>query len=338
MNPHALDGARRWVWVWPLEKPTPELLADLREHGITGVVPQQGSAAIGWARAYAPILRAAGLDVCIGLGQVSAAHILRALDVLGVAGVMLDQEDWTSVPDSVAVVNNVLALRPEAPGFVADCFYPAADATEGGAPTGHGKIARAWAPLCGMRANQCYWEPRRGHPEDTAPADFVRTRLAWSVKQYAGIDPGDPIRFSGQLYRRTVPDHVATLFQERSRAVFLWHWRGADARAKAALRTLAASERPDFAGWCQEITDLEVLAMRAWGQCALNELAPQVHASYGGAGELPLVVDGVWGLRSAAALGRYQERNALPMSCSLDAATLESLQRALSGSCNCPHP
>lgn len=340
MLTHALDGPRRWAWLWPLEAPTPELLADLVAHGVTGVVPQQGAAAIAWATRHAGTLRAAGLDTCVGLGRVSTDAILRALDVPGVPGVMLDQEDWESVPDSDAVVRAVLDARPDAPQRVADCFYPCADHTEGGAYTGHGRIARAWAPLCGMRANQCYFARPKGHPEAIAPLGFVRRRLAWSREQYATIDPGDPIRLSCQLYARTVADHVATLFAERDGAVFLWHWRGADAAARAALRvmarppvTLAGLSEVERAG----LSEVERAAAVAWGQAALNDRAAPADPELGRPADPVLVVDGEWGVRSAARCYVYQDRAGLTPSGVLDAATLARLQRDVSGSCDCPH-
>ena len=113
---HALDavGTRR-VWHYPLPKASDvgPLAEELRAHGITGLVPQQSAKAIGWGRRHGATLVVAGLDLVIGLGKISAKHILDALSVPRSVGCMVNQEDWKSVPDSLAVVDAVLK-RPSA--------------------------------------------------------------------------------------------------------------------------------------------------------------------------------------------------------------------------------
>jgi len=243
---HALDApGARWTWLWPLPSAhdLPALLRKLVAHGVTGIVPQQSDDAVAWARANVAEVRAAGLDLVVGLGRIDRRAVVDALDVPGVAGVMIDQEAWSSVDDSVRLVADVLAQRPDAPSRVADCHYPClTTAGPGGGQTGHHRIAKAWAPLCGLRAPQCYWEG------GIAADGWVARRLAWARQDYprAGGSPAECVRASVQLYRRSVADHVALLLAESvTGSVWLWDWREADASARLALRIVHAIE---FAG------------------------------------------------------------------------------------------
>lgn len=236
---HALDApGARWMWLWPLPSAhdLPALLRELVAHGVTGIVPQQSDDAVVWARAHVAEVRAAGLDLVVGLGRIDRRAVVDALDVPGVSGVMIDQEAWQSVPDSDALCRDVLALRPDAPSRVVDCHYPClTTAGPGGGQTGHHRIAKAWSPLCGLRAPQCYWEG------GIAPDGWVARRLAWARQDYprAGGSPAERVRASVQLYRRSVADHVALLLAEGvTGSVWLWDWREADASARLALRVV----------------------------------------------------------------------------------------------------
>ena len=251
---HPLDtpGARR-VWHYPLPRPAalPSLLAELKLHGVTGLVPQESDRAIAWCRALGEEVVSAGLDLVPGLGKVNAKGIVAALDLPAAAGVMVDQEDWESVPDSVALCHDVLAARPSAPDRVVDCFYPCLTTTpDGSVSTGHKRIGAAWAPLCGGRAPQCYWHTGSGGTRDMAPDGFALSRLYWARRDYpkAGGSPAERVVLSRQLYRASVNDHVWTMLAESERAVWLWNWPELDAEARLALRIVAALESRGFRG------------------------------------------------------------------------------------------
>jgi hypothetical protein len=241
-------GARR-AWHYPLPKPEQvgPLVAELRAHGITGLVPQQSAQAIGWGRRHGATLAAAGLDLVVGLGKISAKHILDALDVPLSKGCMVNQEDWKSVPDSLAVVNEVLKARPDAGARTMDCHYPCLSKDpETGKNTGWGRIAKAWAPLCTLRAPQCYWAKGGGGSTNGPWDGWVASRLAWARRDYpvAGGSPRELVRMSRQLYRASVNDHVAGLLAESiTGSIWLWNWPEADASAKLALRVVHALEQ-----------------------------------------------------------------------------------------------
>lgn len=246
---HALDaiGARR-VWHYPL--PTAAqvgpLCAELRAHGITGLVPQQSAKAIGWGRRHGAELAAAGLDLVVGLGKISAPHILDALAVPRSMGCMVNQEDWKSVPDSLAVVNAVLKARPDAGALTMDCHYPCLTRDpETRRNTGWGRIAKAWATLCTLRAPQCYWAKGGGGSTGGPWDGWVASRLAWARRDYpvAGGSPRELVRMSRQLYRASVNDHIAVLLAESTTgSIWLWNWPEADTAAKLALRVVHALE------------------------------------------------------------------------------------------------
>lgn len=255
---HRLDtpGAR-WMWLWPLDQCDTEpeiraLCATLREHGVTGIVPQQGSAAVAWARRWGRLVASLGLQVVIGLGHLSARIVCDAIATAKAghaAGVMHDEEEWKSVPDSDALTAAVLVEHPDAADWCADCHYPClTTAGEGGGPTGHHRIAKAWAPVSGLRAPQCYWNST---PKSFAADGWVSRRLAWAREDYprAGGSPASRVRASVQLYRRSVNDHAALLLAEsESGSVWLWEWRQADASAKLALRVVREIERAGHTG------------------------------------------------------------------------------------------
>lgn len=251
---HGLDGVGEvWCWFWPLPRDPRELVAELLAAGVTGVVPQQSAAAVEWARRWAPELRDRGLSTVVGLGKVSRDAILRGLDLVPlVRGVMVDQEDWKSVPDSRAVVSGVLKRRPDAPGLVADCFYPCLTRdNETGKTTGHARIGVEWAPLCGLRAPQAYWARGGGGHLDGCPEGFVAARMVAAREQYptAGGSPADRVRPSVQLYRRAVADHVELLLRELvTGSVWLWDWAERDASAVVALHAVEALGRAGFGG------------------------------------------------------------------------------------------
>lgn len=251
---HGLDGVgETWAWLWPLPRDPRELVAELLAAGVTGVVPQQSAEAIAWAKRWAPELRDRGLSTVVGLGKVSRDAILRGLDLVPlVRGVMIDQEDWKSVPDSRAVVSGVLRRRPDAAERVVDCHYPCITRdNETGRPTGHARIAVEWAPLCGLRAPQAYWAKGGGGHTDGCPDGFVARRMKAARAQYpeAGGSPADRIRPAVQLYRRSVRDHVALLLEELATgSVWLWDWAERDASADVGLHVVAALGRAGCAG------------------------------------------------------------------------------------------
>lgn len=246
---HALDavGARR-VWHYPLPKPAKvgALAQELRAHGVTGIVPQESAAAIGWGRRHGAELANAGLDLVVGLGKISAKHILDALEVPKSSGVMVNQEDWKSVEDSLAVVNEVLRENPAAGARTMDCHYPCLTRDpETKRNTGWGRIAKAWASLCTLRAPQCYWAKGGGGSTGGPWDGWVASRLAWSRRDYpvAGGSPRELVRMSRQLYRASVNDHIALLLAESvTGSVWLWNWPEADASAKLALCVVHALE------------------------------------------------------------------------------------------------
>lgn len=231
--PHALDApGSLWLWLWPLPADPLALVDRWRALGVTGVCPQQHTDAIVWCRKWAPALAAEGIRVACGLGYVSADAILAGLALPDVDGVMVDQEAWHSVSDSTAVVDAVLAARPDAPAHVIDCYYPLLHGT-GWAP-----VANTWARLCGRRAPQCYCD-------DTAPPvdGWVARRLAAARAQYPvlGGSPAATVRASVQTYRRSVCDHLALLHDELATgSVWLWEDNArTDASATVALRLRA---------------------------------------------------------------------------------------------------
>lgn len=237
----------RWVWHYRLPKEPLALVPALRAHGIGGLVPQESAAAIAWARRWAGPLADEGIATVIGLGKVSAKNILDALDVPHTSGVMVNQEDWKSVSDSLAVVDAVLAARADAPDRVMDCHYPCLTKNpETGKNTGWGKIARAWSRLCGLRAPQCYWA-RGGGGTTEGPRDgWVGARLAYarSATEYpAHGSPASRVRCARQLYRASVTDHVRLAVEELATgSLWLWNWPEADGSARTALRVVVALE------------------------------------------------------------------------------------------------
>lgn len=250
---HALDaiGARR-VWHYPLPADPLRLVEDLHAHGITGLVPQQSANAVAWSRRWAAPLAREGLDVVVGLGKISAKNILDALEVPATAGCMVNQEDWKSVRESRAVCDEVLRLRPDAAARTVDCHYPCLTVDpETERRTGWGKIAAAWASLCGLRAPQCYWASGGGGTVEGPRDGWVAARLAWSRRDYprAGGSPGSRVRLARQLYRASVNDHVVVLLAESSTgSVWLWNWPETDAAARLALRIVHALEQRGHRG------------------------------------------------------------------------------------------
>lgn len=245
---HLLDApGSRWLWLWPLPKASdiPDLIRDLWKHGITGVVPQESDHAVAWAQQHAGEFTAAGINVVIGLGRIDKDAILRALDVLHVKGVMIDQEAWGSVTDSDALVASVLAARPDAADYIADCHYPCVVSTPGGSHTGHDKIAKAWSPICGLRCPQDYDE------ELQTPDWWVTKRIQWSrsPSQWPslGVDPSR-VRASVQMYRRSVLDHVNVLLQESDGSIWLWDWNESDTSCRLALQIVHALELQGHTG------------------------------------------------------------------------------------------
>lgn len=255
---HRLDtpGAR-WMWLWPLDQCDTEaeiraLVPVLREHGVTGIVPQESDRATAWARRWGRLVQSLGLQVVIGLGRLSSRIVCDAIAAAKAghaAGVMHDQEAWASVPDSEALTAAVLREHPDAAAWCADCHYPCLTTAGAGGPrTGHHRIAKAWAPVSGLRAPQCYWNST---PKSTAADGWVSRRLAWAREDYprAGGSPASRVRASVQLYRRSVNDHVQLLLTEgETGSVWLWEWHQADASAKLALRVVHELLRRGHAG------------------------------------------------------------------------------------------
>lgn len=236
----------RAMWHWPLPHGDPRvsLIPTLKAHGVTHLMPQASDDAVPWAHRWGALCAAEGMPVIIGLGYITAPVVLSLLDevIAGRAvGGMIDQEAWGSVSDSNALVTEVLRHRPDAPTLLVDCHYPCVVSLPGGGPNGHGhtghdKIAKAWGPLCDLRAPQDYDE------EHWTPDGFVMKRAAWSrhASQYPSIgSPADKVRVSCQLYRRSVRDHVELLLIEGATgSIFLWDWLEADVSARVALRVV----------------------------------------------------------------------------------------------------
>jgi len=249
---HLLDAPRsRWLWLWTLPRDPMAEVEAWRASGVTGLVPQQGDAANAWAERWAVELFREGFGLVVGLGRISSAAIVRGLR--GPAGaVMVNQEMWKSVDDSRRVVEAVLTVEPEAADRIVDCHYPClVRDPETGKSTGHARIAKAWAPLCGLRAPQCYWSRGAGGRKDGAPDGWVSKRLAHARVEYpvAGGSPADRVAASVQMYRRSVRDHVALLLVEGERgSIWLWNWREADVSARVALRVVAELQSRGFVG------------------------------------------------------------------------------------------
>ena len=245
------------MWLWPLDQCDTEaeiraLCATLREHGVTGIVPQQGSAAVAWARRWGRLVQSLGLQVVIGLGYLTSRIVSDAIATAKAghaAGVMHNQEEWKSVEDSDGLCGDVLTEHPDAADWCVDCHYPCLTTAGAGGPrTGHHRIAKAWAPVSGLRAPQCYWNST---PKSFAVDGWVSRRLAWAREDYprAGGSPASRVRASVQLYRRSVNDHVALLLVEgETGSVWLWEWRQADASAKLALRVVHELTRRGHTG------------------------------------------------------------------------------------------
>lgn len=255
---HRLDAiGARWMWRWPIKDldTAAEITAfarNLKQHGITGVCPQASDSATAWVKRWGHLVRAEGLDLCIGLGLLSARIVCDAIAACKAGhalGVMVDQEEWKSVPDSDALVRDVLREHSDAADWIVDCHYPClTTAGERGGPTGHHRIAKAWAPICGLRAPQCYWNSK---PLSFASDGWVMRRLAWARLDYprAGGSPADHVRASVQLYRASVKAMVALLLTEgETGSVWLWEARQADASSWLALRIVHALESLGFRG------------------------------------------------------------------------------------------
>lgn len=255
---HRLDAiGARWMWRWPIKNidTAAEVTAfarDLKQYGVTGVCPQASDSATAWVIRWGHLVRAEGLDLCIGLGLLSARIVCDAIAACKAGhalGVMIDQELWKSVPDSLALVAAVFAEHPDAADWCADCYYPClTNAGPHGTPTGWHRVAAAWAPLCGLRCPQCYWN---SVPPSFSRDGWVRDRLAWARQDYprAGNEPVDAIRCSLQLYRHPVRSLVALLLTELATgSVWLWERRQADASALLALRIVHALEALGFRG------------------------------------------------------------------------------------------
>ena len=266
-----------WVWLYPLPHSPEPILDDLAVLGVAGVIPQEGTGAINWARRYATECAARGLECVVGLGVVRADLILAALDVPGTAGVMIDWEGaWEGhgpLADSIA--SAVLAAHPDAASRVVDCPWwvplttPQGHATHPHAPT------REFGRLCGRRFVQAY-----GADVPRALDGASARMLAWSrdPSQYPALGtPADRVRPALQMYRRSVRDQVQMLLDElETGAVALWDWHEADAACKVALQVVHTLRGHGLTG-----PD----AVRAW---------------QAGAG---LQVDGVPGALTCASLG-----------------------------------
>ncbi|MEZ4391976.1 MAG: C1 family peptidase [Polyangiales bacterium] len=250
---HALDPiGGRWMWLYPLPSDPMKLVDELRRHGVTGVIPQQSAQAIAWARRWAPALEREGFATMIGLGRITAANTIAALGVESAVGVMQNQEVWKSVADSNALCEAVLKAVPDAAARMMDCHYPCLTKDpETDTHTGWHRIAKAWSPICGLRAPQCYWARGGGGTTDGPRDGWVAARLAWARLDYprAGGSPADRVRVSRQLYRASTQDHVELLLAESlTGSVFIWNWAEADISAKLALRIVVELERRGFCG------------------------------------------------------------------------------------------
>jgi len=273
-----------WAWLWNhgdsfATLDAARIAADLRAHGIVGVLPHGTATAVTtWLRRGALAkFTDAGIAVCPSLSYVRAPAILACLELdvgyLGGGRCMMDWEGWWDGQQALATqeVNRVLAAAPDAAQRVTDCpwWAPLFLVTESGRhqPT----HPRAPTKEFGRLATQDRYVEAYGAPESGRSARM----LAWarSPTQYASLGSWT-VRGAFQLYERSLNDTIRTTLAEPTQC--LWSWLEADADPKKALRV--------------------VLKLRELGFVGVPAVT-QFQASRG------LVVDDVVGTKTLAALG-----------------------------------
>jgi len=237
------------VFHWPGNEDVeadPAVLADqLTEIGAVGIIPMYGLDAGDWCVKHRKVFELAGLQVTLGLGM-DGDHtvneyvhaICDGIDRVGRVGLDWEEVDkWENTAGfrlAHAIVEGVLAARPEAPNHIIDFPWWAPLNT----PQGHDTHPRAptkeFGRLCGHeRYPQCYGAARTKHGETPKKVEGRSHRYRmWAEKQYAVMGPWT-IRPTYQLYRRTRQDHVNALLADRT--LCLWDLSEIDSPCTVAM-------------------------------------------------------------------------------------------------------
>lgn len=257
-----------FVWLWPKitwNSLDPDKIGpQLRDLGITGVIPQNGTATLNWLtdekiKKFASY----GLKVCIGFGLDSrltsldkkADAIIQALDKKkihgdNVAGVMLNWETYWDGKQAEAkqVVDRVLAKHPDAYKYCVDApwwaplFIINHDGnkinTHPSAPT------REWGVLC---ANDRYVQAYGGNGKPGENDGRSTGMLKWArhPSQYASLGTWT-IRPAYQAYNRSLNDQIKTILADD--VVCLWDVPEWDTNCINALRVVKKLKDLGFVG------------------------------------------------------------------------------------------
>lgn len=274
-SPQLPAGIHAWVWPLPTDMSDwAHMCATAKRLGLTGLIPQEGLSAPGWAKGRsraergqaARIAKDAGLVLTLGLGMDGRNGWAQELPKLAGAVVgclenaplaMLNWEgkwenDAQDRDRADTVVDLVLAADPSASRRCVDAPWWAPlsvrrrvngrlvhAATHPRAP------AREFGRLCtGHRYVQAYGANVPGSP------DGASTRmLEWArdPSQYPKLGiSADRILPAYQGYKRTVTDHVRTLLA--SPVVALWVLQKFDRECRAALQFVQAIGRLGYVG------------------------------------------------------------------------------------------
>lgn len=268
-----------WLWVWNKGNPwsqvnVTKLISDCARWGIRGILPHSGTGGLDWL-ASGPLerFRAAGLGVVGSLGIISTQRIVDVLHA-PLDGCCLDWETYWDGKQALAqsIVDAVLTAVPAARGRVIDCPWWAPLFTPNGHPTHPRAPTLQFGELCVDRYTQDY-----GAPVDGRTASM----LAWSrnATQYASFHQPWLMRSAAQGYHRSVSDVVTWSMAESTNGAtaIVWDYLELDASTTCALDCRIALLSKGFAG---------ALAVQHF---------QQAHP--------PLVVDGIVGPKTCAALG-----------------------------------
>lgn len=243
-------------------------LRTLKEHGVTGYMPQY---ALNNAREYlqranvAGVCRDEGVRLVLGLGldrgkstPTDEAHetnvtraILAALELRAAGGVERISLDWEGYWErrramAERIARRVLEAHPDAAQHMEDCPWWAPYFTIGAngkrRPTHPSAPTREFGSIVGSRWVQAY-----GAQADGSPDGRTLAWLAWSRSptQYASVGSW-PIGLTSQLYARSLNDQINTLLAEPDQR--LWTWDQIDARARLALQAVRALRDRGFNG------------------------------------------------------------------------------------------
>jgi hypothetical protein len=268
-----------WVWLWNRGDPweridLPKFLAACARWSVRGVLPHSGTGGLDWLAAGAlEKFRAQGLGVVGSLGILSADRICNVLEA-PLDGCMLDWETYWDGRQSQAqaMVDAVLSRVPDARGHVTDCPWWAPLTTPGGHPSHPSAPTAQFGQLVSDRYVQAY-----GAPVDGRSASM----LAWarSSTQYPSFRQPWLIRGAFQGYHRSVSDQVTVLMATSTdgASCCLWDYLEFDVSTMCALDCRTA-----------------LVAQGYTGALAVQHFQ---------AAHPPLVVDGIVGPRTCAALG-----------------------------------